>query len=183
LIGMVIPLGLVYTPAMRPLVILAFTCAASPLIAQNVPLVPAQSVSQVQVQAQAAPTADEIIAKEQLLWKAYTGGDTAKFGGLMLPDFVNVSNKISTREEALIAFNQLHRTCSVDPVSIINPQVTVLSPDVATITYNGRFSTTCDSRVAKISINVSTVWVRHEGDWKMHLHTEFVVNGFAVQSH
>ena len=166
---------------MRPLVILALIFAALPLTAQTTPSPPSNAISPVQ--AQAAPTADEIIAKEQALWKAYTSGDVAAFGSLMQPDFITVAKKISSREEVLTAFSQLHRTCTIDPVSIINPQVTVLSPDVATITYNGRFSTTCDNRVAKISINVSTVWVRRDGDWKMHLHTEFVVNGFSVQSH
>jgi hypothetical protein len=166
---------------MRHLLSLALCLASLSANAQNA--APASPQSIPPTAAQAAPTADEIIAQEQLLWKAYTGGDTAEFGGLMLPDFVNVSNKISTREEALTAFNQLHRACSLEPVNIINPQVTVLSADVATITYNGRFSTVCNNRAAKISINVSTVWVRHEGDWKMHLHTEFVVNGFSVQSH
>ncbi len=172
---------LIYTPAMRHLLSLALCLASLSAAAQTA--APASTQSAPPAAAQSAPSADEIIAKEQLLWKAYTAGDTAEFGSLMMPDFVNVSNKIFTRDETLTAFNQFHRTCSADPVSIINPQVMVLSPDVATITYNGRFSTTCNNRTAKININVSTVWFRHEGDWKMHLHTEFVVNGFSVQSH
>ncbi len=166
---------------MRHLFSLALCLASLSANAQNATPISTQSTPSTV--AQAAPSADEIIAKEQALWKAYTSGDVAAFGSLMQPDFITVAKKISSREEVLTAFSQLHRTCTIDPVSIINPQVTVLSPDVATITYNGRFSTTCDNRVAKISINVSTVWVRRDGDWKMHLHTEFVVNGFSVQSH
>ncbi len=165
---------------MRSLVILALALAALPLTAQTAPTAPLNAGSPMQ--AQAAPTADDIIAQEQVLWKAYAGGDVAEFGSLMLPDFVSIAKKISTRDEVLTAFTQFHRTCSVAPVNMISPQVMILSPDVATITYNARFSTTCDNRAAKISINVSTVWVRRQGEWKMHLHTEFVVNGFSVQS-
>jgi uncharacterized protein (TIGR02246 family) len=165
---------------MRPLVILALAFAALPLTAQTTPSAPSNAGSPMQ--AQAAPAADEIIAQEQLLWKAYASGDVPAFGSLMQPDFVSIAKKISTRDEVLTEFTQFHRTCSVAPVNMISPQVMLLSPDVATITYNARFSTTCDNRVAKISINVSTVWVRRQGDWKMHLHTEFVVNGFSVQS-
>ena len=172
---------LIYTPAMRHLLSLALCLASLSAAAQTA--APASTQSAPPAAAQSAPSADEIIAKEQLLWKAYTAGDPPirQFDDAGLCKCL--PNKIFTRDETLTAFNQFHRTCSADPVSIINPQVMVLSPDVATITYNGRFSTTCNNRTAKININVSTVWFRHEGDWKMHLHTEFVVNGFSVQSH
>jgi len=169
-----------YTPAMRHLLSLALYLASLPAIAQTA--TPASSQSTPPTAAQAAPSADEIVAQEQLLWKAYSSGDAEALDGLMLPDFTSVSKTISNRDEVLSAMKQLHRSCSIGPVSMNRPEVTILSPDVATIAYSAAISTICDNRTTKATTNATTVWVRHSGRWQMHLHTEFMVSGFAVQS-
>jgi hypothetical protein len=159
---------------MRPLFVLAFFLAGSSCFAQTAP--PAA--------AQAMPGTDEILAQEQLLWKLYASGDLDGLDKLILPDFTSISRKkISNRDEILAATKQNQAKCSVEPVVIKHPLINVLSPDAATIVYVATIKRTCDNLKGKSESNMSTVWVRRDGVWKAHLHSELITSSFAVQAH
>ncbi len=127
-------------------------------------------------------TAQEIFAQEQLLWKTFADGDVDGLNKLMLPDFINVTSRQQSRDEVLETFKHNLQVCTEDPIAIRRAQVFMLSPDVASIVYQANLSKTCDERTSKSDYNMTTVWVRRDGRWQMHLHTEFMITGFAVQS-
>jgi len=159
---------------MRPLLVLAFFLASSSCFAQTAP----------SGTSQAMPGTDEILAQEQLLWKLYASGDLEGLDKLILPEFTSISRKkIAGRDEILAATKQNQRTCTVDPVTIKHPLITMLSPDTATIVYVATIKRTCDNLKGKSENNMSTVWVRRDGAWKAHLHSELVTSSFAVQAH
>jgi hypothetical protein len=50
-----------------------------------------------------------------------------------------------------------------------------MAPDIATIVYHATETPTCGGRSMSGDTNISTVWLRHDGVWQMHLHTEYAV--------
>jgi hypothetical protein len=151
---------------------LAFLCFAAICGAQSAPTPPAAgSVSK-----------SEIVHQEELLWQLYTDGDTVALEKLMLPDFTSVSQQISDRDDVLGVVKRLQLSCTISPVTVNRPEVAILSPDVATIVYSTTFVQKCAHRTTKSDARISTVWVRRDGRWQMHLHTESVIPLFAVQT-
>ncbi len=110
-------------------------------------------------------------------------GDFDNLGNLLSPDFVSVSSKILERAAFIDDVRAGSQTCPIQPVTIGNPQVKNISSDVATIAYTATISTSCKSRDVKLTSSTVTIWVRRDGVWRMHLRTQLLANGFAVQSH
>jgi len=131
--------------------------------------------STLPVFAQTIGTADVIVAQENAFWKAYTAGNITDLGTLLQPGFTNVEQEIWTREQVLTFVEQFHKQCSLAPVALVDPHVSFLTPDIATIVYHANEAATCGARTVSGDTNISTVWVRRDGRWQMHLHSEYAI--------
>ena len=129
-------------------------CMATPLIAQS------------------ADVPDTIIAQDNAFWKAYVANDSAFLSTLLSADFINVEEQRWNREQVIKFLQMFHSRCTLAPVEILSPSVTFLSPDVATLVYHATESPTCGKQSISGDTNITTVWVRRDGRWQMHLHTE-----------
>jgi uncharacterized protein (TIGR02246 family) len=145
--------------------VLAFSICFIPVFAQGKP----------QVSTHRATISDEIIAQENAYHESYRNRDTAALEMLMLPDFTNVEQMIWNREQVLSFVKKFHEQCSLAPVKIVDPNVSFLSPDIARIVYHATETPTCGARTMSGETNISTVWVRKDGRWKMYLHTEYAL--------
>jgi hypothetical protein len=125
--------------------------------------------------AQTTSTPSAIIAQENAFWKAYADGNAVDLSKLLLPDFVNVEAEIWSRDEVLVFVKKFHERCTMAPVKPVDPHVVFLTPDIATLVYHVTETPTCGGRVLSGETNISTVWMRRDGRWLMHLHTEYAV--------
>jgi hypothetical protein len=174
--------GLGYTPAMRTMMLLVICLAGASAWAQSKPSPPASSQA-TSVQAQSPSTSDEIIADEQRFWDLVVAGNFDGMGTMLSPDFVSVSSKILERAAFIEDVRSSSQTCPLQPVHVNNPQVTNVSPDVATIAYSAILATSCKGRDVKLTSSTISIWVRRDGVWRVHLRTQLLANGFVVQSH
>jgi hypothetical protein len=142
---------------MRQVLVVTVFLLASPLLAQT------------------ANTPDAIIAHENAFWKAYGDGNVEDLSKLLLPDFVNVEAQIWSRDQVLTFIRQFHQRCTLAPVKLIDPHVTFLTPEIVTLVYHATETPTCGSRTLSGETNISSVWLRRDGRWQMHLHTEYAV--------
>jgi len=142
---------------MRPLLILTLLLSSIPAVAL----------------ATAKP--DEIIAQENGFWKAYADGNTVDLAKLLLPDFTNVEQDIWNRDQVLNFVAKFHSMCTLVPVTVVDPHVSFITPDIATIVYHATETPTCGTRTMSGDTNITTVWLRRDGRWQMHLHTEYAV--------
>jgi hypothetical protein len=116
---------------------------------------------------------DIIIAQENAFWKAYVANDAASLTDLLSTDFINVEEQRWNRNQVLKFLQVFHDRCSLAPVEILSPKVTFLSSDIATLVYHAVESPTCGTNSTSGDTNITTVWVRRDGRWQMHLHTEY----------
>ncbi len=116
-----------------------------------------------------------IIAQETAFWKAYVDGNVADLSKLLLPDFTNVEQQIWNKDQVLTFVKQFHERCTLAPVRMVEPHVTFITPDIATVVYHATETPTCGTQPLSGETNISTVWLRRDGRWQMHLHTEFSV--------
>ena len=117
--------------------------------------------------------ADAIIAQEGAFWKAYVAADTEALSKLFAPDFVNVEEQLMDATQVARFVRRFHERCTLAPVSILNPRVTILTSGVATVVYHAVETPTCGTQTMSGDTNITTVWVRHGDRWQMHLHTEY----------
>ena len=118
---------------------------------------------------------DAIVAQETAFWKSYVEGNAVDLSKLLLPDFVNVEEQIWNRDQVLAFVKQFHEHCTLAPVKLVDPRVTFLTPDIATVVYHTTETPTCGARTLSGETNISTVWFRRDGRWQMHLHTEYAI--------
>ena len=124
---------------------------------------------------QANPDPSQIIAGEKAFWSAYVSGDTGALSKLLLPEFTNVEQVIWNRGQVLGFVKNFTAHCSLAPVTVSDPHVAFISPDLATVVYHATESPTCGGRTMSGQTNISTVWLRRDGRWQMHLHTEYAI--------
>jgi hypothetical protein len=125
--------------------------------------------------AQTANAPDTIIAQENAFWKAYVDANTADLSKLLLPEFVNVEEQLMNRDQVLTFVKQFHQQCTLAPVKLLDAQVVFLSADIATLVYHATETPTCGTHTMSGDTNITTIWVRRDGRWQMHLHTEYAV--------
>jgi hypothetical protein len=124
---------------------------------------------------QTSPNQDEIIAQENLFWTNYTSGNVTGLSAQFAPEFTNVEQKIWNRDQTLSFVKAFFAKCTLEPVKLVNPRVSFITPDIATIVYQATESPTCNGGTMTGDVNVSTAWVRRDGHWLMHLHTEYAL--------
>jgi hypothetical protein len=125
--------------------------------------------------AQIADTSDAIVAQENAFWKAYVDANSADLSKLLLPGFTNVEEQIWNRDQVLAFVKQFHEHCTLAPVKILDAHIIFLTPDIATLVYHATETPTCGARTTSGETNISTVWIRRDGRWQMHLHTEYAI--------
>jgi uncharacterized protein (TIGR02246 family) len=125
--------------------------------------------------AQSAGTSSVIVAQENAFWKAYINADTTVLSKLLTSDFTSVEEQIWNRDQVLNFVTQFHAQCTLAPVKLLDPHVTFLTPEIATVVYHATETPTCGTHTMSGETNISTVWVRRDGRWQMHLHTEYAV--------
>ncbi|HET6934993.1 MAG TPA: nuclear transport factor 2 family protein [Candidatus Angelobacter sp.] len=118
-----------------------------------------------------------IIAQENAFWTAYVQGNTADLSSLLLPDFTSVEQEIWNRDQVLGFVKMFHANCTLAPVKILNPHVKFLTGDIAMLVYHAIETPTCGTRTMSGDTNISSVWVRRDGQWKLQLHTEYAIPG------
>jgi hypothetical protein len=118
---------------------------------------------------------DVIIAQENAFWKAYVGANTEDLSKLLLPGFTSVEQEIWNRDQVLTFVKRFHEHCTLAPVELIDPHVTFLTSDIATLVYHSTETPTCGTRTMSGDTNISSVWLRRDGRWQLHLHTEYAV--------
>lgn len=119
---------------------------------------------------------------ESTLLDLNAAGNCDEVGKLLLPEFKAVSTVIADREQTIEICRKLHETCTVTHSPISQQQVDVLSADVVGLVYKTGIVTLCGNKKANLTVNATSVWVRSDGTWKLHLHTERTIAGFAVQT-
>jgi hypothetical protein len=129
----------------------------------------------IPVFSQQAAKPDEIITQESAFWKAYVEGNGADLSKLLLPDFTNVEQNIWNRNQVVTFVTGFHAACTLAPVTILDPHVSFVAPDIATIVYHATETPTCGTRTMSGETNISTVSLRRDGRWQMHLHTEYAI--------
>ena len=117
----------------------------------------------------------DILTAETQFWTNYAAGDTAALSKQFTPDFNNIEQEIWTAPQVLDFVKTFHAQCSLAPVKILDPKITFLTPTIATIVYHAQESPTCGGKSITGETNISTVWILTNGQWQMHLHTEYAV--------
>ena len=118
---------------------------------------------------------ETIIAQENAFWKAYVDGNTADLSELLLPEFTSVEQEIWNRGQVLGFVKKFHEHCTLAPVTLLDPHVTFLTSDIATLVYHATETPTCGTRTMSDNTNISSVWLRRDGRWQLHLHTEYAL--------
>jgi len=142
---------------MRQLLVLTLIFTAMPLLTQT------------------TDKPDMIITQENAFWKAYVDGNTEDLSKLLLPDFTSVEQEIWNRDQVLTFVEKFHQHCTLAPVKLLDPRVTFLTSDIATVVYHATETPTCGTRTLSGDTNISSVWLRRDGRWQLHLHTEYAV--------
>jgi hypothetical protein len=121
--------------------------------------------------AQTADTPDAIIAQENAYWKSFVDGNSAELSALLLPDFVSVAEDIVNRDQQLTHLKRFHEHCTLTPVKLVDPRVTFLTPNIATLVYHATVTSTCGAHTVSANSNNSSVWLRRDRRWQLHLQT------------
>ncbi len=124
---------------------------------------------------QTTNTPETIIAQESAFWKAYADANTVDLSKLLLPEFTNVEQEIWNRDQVLAFVKEFHQHCTLAPVKLLDPRVTFLTSDIATLVYHATETPTCGTHTISGDTNISTVWLRRDGHWQMQLHTEYAI--------
>jgi hypothetical protein len=129
----------------------------------------------VPVLTQTTNTPDTIIAQENAFWKAYVDANTEDLSKLLLPDFTSVEQEIWNRDQVLTFVKRFHEHCTLAPVKLVDPRVTFLTSDIATLVYHATETPTCGTHTLSGETNISSVWLRRDGRWQLQLHTEYAI--------
>src|SRR6266481_369360 len=142
---------------MRQLLVLTLIFTAMPLLTQT------------------TDKPDMIITQENAFWKAYVDGNTEDLSKLLLPDFTSVEQEIWNRDQVLTFVEKFHQHCTLAPVKLLDPRVTFLTSDIVFVVSHATETPTCGTRTLSGDTNISSVWLRRDGRWQLHLHTEYAV--------
>ena len=123
-----------------------------------------------------APAVDAatLIALEEAVWEDLAAGDSEAMRARMTDDFVLAGPPgfVVGADEWMAQMSG--HTCEMESWSIDPPQVTVLSPTSALLTYRNQATMACDGQPMTESGGFSTtIWVQRDGEWKMAYYSSF----------
>jgi ketosteroid isomerase-like protein len=133
------------------------------------------STAQAEMQ-ESAPAVDAatLIALEKAVWEDLAAGDSEAMRARMTDDFVLAGPPgfVVGADEWMAQMSG--NTCEMESWSIDAPQVTVLSPTSAFLTYRNEATMACDGQPMAESEGFSTtVWVLRDGEWKLAYYSSF----------
>ena len=121
------------------------------------------------IQMDAPPPAPIPMFHEELsLWRAVAKHDIITLRSLISPDFVYVSDKVENREQVLAGIG----SCDPAHFNFIEPRSIAVAEDVAIITYRAAQDLSCGSGHKPGDVNVTSTWVKRDGQWLLQAHTE-----------
>ena len=148
-------------PNQTCLVALSLCLACLPAAAQTGSPAPAESDAAV------------VLTVEKAYQKFYVSGNLPELEKLMSPDYLDIEQEIMDRAQVLALRRKLASLgCKALPIKMQDPKVVFLAPDIATIVYHAMETATCAGHSVSGETKISTVWVRRDGHWLMHIHTE-----------
>lgn len=87
---------------------------------------------------------------------------------MLSPDFIYVGETIENREQVLASMG----SCEPAKSSYLLPKSYVITPDVTIITYRTSKELSCGLGHKPGDVNVSSTWVKHDGQWLLRALTE-----------
>lgn len=114
----------------------------------------------------------ELVTIEKSLWEAWQKRDSAPFAQYLHPDFVSVTEagSMSGRGPAIASITGSN--CQVSSYSIGGWRALPLGGDTAMLFYSASQNVTCDGEKLPSRVRCSSVYVRHEGGWKVAAYQE-----------
>ena len=161
-----IEFGLSEVVSIRIFTFFLFLLVAVPLSAQERPTTQ-KPIRAIQEDAP-PPAPIPALRQEQQLWRAVTTHDLAALRSLILPDFVYVGGAIENREQILAGIG----TCDPTHFSVIQPRAITPKEDVVIIAYRASQDLGCGQGHKTGDVNVTSTWVKRDGQWLLQAHTE-----------
>jgi len=123
---------------------------------------PAMSKAQIQ---------SNLIATEKKLWEAWKNKDVKPFKVALATDAINVNDTGVDGKDATLK-SIASSDCKVNSYSLSDFKLTMLSADVAMLTYKGTQDATCGGTTVPAAVWASSVFVRRGGKWYAATHQE-----------
>src|SRR6266581_5470062 len=148
--------------------LLAFACTAlgqevtKPTPSPSPKPKPAMSKAQIQ---------SNLIATEKKLWEAWKNKDVKPFKAALATDAINVNDTGVDGKDATLK-SIASSDCKVNSYSLSDFKLTMLSADVALLTYKGTQDATCGGTTVPAAVWASSVFVRRGGKWYAATHQE-----------
>ncbi len=116
-----------------------------------------------------------IVTSEAAFQKFEAEQNIPELQKLALTDFVEADRSMMSRDDLFAMLRKVHALgCQIGPVKMIEPKVSFLAPEVATIVYHASQTGTCGEHSLTAEAEISTVWIHRDGRWQAAVHTEFI---------
>jgi len=123
--------------------------------------------------AHAIPTRDEIINLEKAYWEAIKAKDGTKTAALSgEPALVTGARGVTSIPKAKMGQMTEEGNWTLESYAFDDIEVATPAPDVAVIAYTVRQTVTMDGKRQEMRAADSSTWVRSEGGWQCHAHSE-----------
>jgi len=123
--------------------------------------------------AHAIPTRDEIINLEKAYWEAIKAKDGTKTAALSgEPALVTGARGVTSIPKAKMGQMTEEGNWTLESYAFDDIEVATPAPDVAVIAYTVRQTVTMDGKRQEMHAADSSTWVRSEGGWQCHAHSE-----------
>ena len=121
----------------------------------------------------AIPTRDEIINLEKAYWEAIKAKDGTKTAALSgEPALVTGARGVTSIPKAKMGQMTEEGNWTLESYAFDDIEVATPAPDVAVIAYTVRQTVTMDGKRQEMHAADSSTWVRSEGGWQCHAHSE-----------
>ena len=112
-----------------------------------------------------------IISTEKKLWEAWKNKDVKPFKTALSTDAITVSDTGVDGKDATLK-SIANSDCKVNSYSLSDFKLTMLSADVAMLTYKGTQDATCGGTTVPAAVWASSVFIRRGGKWYAATHQE-----------
>jgi hypothetical protein len=116
----------------------------------------------------APPDTIPLLFKEISFLRASRTHDLVALRSILLPDFIFIGEKIEDREQILGNIDR----CALGKSTLVHPRELLITPDIAIVTYSTSQGLACVSLPRPNDVNVSSTWVKREGQWLLQARSE-----------
>jgi len=125
--------------------------------------------------ADAAPSKESLMSAEIKAWESWKAKDGRYFEEYLSDNnFVAVSGN-GRIDKATVVRRHVDPACEVNTFALSDERMTLLSPDVALITYKAKQDAKCGGKALPSPVWAATVLVRNGAAWKAAYHNENAV--------